>query len=91
MNNKIIVGLVALFAVTLYIGTISAHSYGVDAQDDYREHHEKMMELHEQYANGEITEEEFWEQMEDDEFHRDGYGCHSGFGMMGFPIMGMMW
>jgi hypothetical protein len=91
MKNKIIAGVVVLLAMS-YLGLVSAHqSEEVNENTEFRENYRDMLDIHMQYFNGETTFDEFYEEMESEEFHIDDEDCHGGYGMMGFPLIGMMW
>lgn len=96
MNSKLIVYLfvaivVALVIVVSLARITSAHQYNEGNEGfEFREHYSEMLDLHKQYFNNEISFEELWESMENDEFHYEYMPCHQGYGMMGYHMMGMM-
>ena len=84
MNKKTFGILAVLLIAASSIGLISAHQDGED-NESWEEHQQEMFELHEQYSTGEITYEQFVEEM-NEEMEEHGMPCRMGFGMMG-----MMW
>ena len=103
MNERFIVaGLlaaVAALAGAAYAGIASAMYYGPyytmmgyygtpDADSDFSQHYMDMLDIHEQYLNGEISYEQFLEMMNEEHEEAMPYGC-GGYGMMGYRMMGM--
>lgn len=84
---------VALIALALsYVGIVSAHQGNDNGIYPYHSmQYQEMLDLHKQYFNDEITSREFFEKMENSDYHDEVNSCHGGYGMMGYPMMGMMW
>jgi hypothetical protein len=95
-NVLLVAGIISalLIGAGVISAAVSAHMfdggyYQYNIQDpEFQDHYREMLELHKQYFNGEISFEEFEQQMFSGEFHGEGFGCHGGFGMMGLHMMG---
>ena len=85
MNKKLIAVLVVLMVTIYSVGTVLAHSSYED--DLLKDHYKEIFDLQKQYFNDEITFNEFWQSIEGKAFHDEDMPCHSGFGMMGFPMI----
>ena len=84
MNRKIFAIAMVLLVAFSFTGVITAHQES-NNYESWEEHHEEMFELHEQYESGEISYQEFIDEM-NEEMEEHNMPCRMGFGMMG-----MMW
>lgn len=92
-NMVLFAGIVAalFISASLITSAVSAHMYDNQAdyeKSDFREHYKEMLDLQEQYFNGDISFEEFEEKMMSDESYGERHPCHAGSGMMGLGMMG---